>query len=290
MYSGEPASTSVCSGLSHLLRVWEELPIPVRLLMQVSSHFRGPSSPGFTSWKTDFLLCCSSLLREPRKNSFSISEAGWSDCYICVYTYMCVYFLCLWDCFTLFFRFHIPYECLRNFKSIRVSDAQSEFAFSISISPEGFLLYCLVCTRFAFSGHLAGAWQIMWVRMLIMGCFATRAACCRAVPMKQGLIAQLAGDVWGRVQALQASCKSRETERVCMSRRGIYSSFLCVSDSFWNSELEFAHGEGGKITWWSISWCNGLQVSTGGRGECWVTPEWLPRGFLGFVIYVASRT
>lgn len=87
----------------------------------------------------------------------------------------------------------------------------------------------------------------MWVRMSITGCFATRAACWRAVPIQRGgLIAQPDSDVWGRVQALQTSCKSRETERVCMSRRGIYSSFLCVNGSFWNSELEFTHGEGGK--------------------------------------------
>lgn len=45
VYSGEPASTSVCSSLGHLLRVWEELPLPVRLLMQVSSHFRGATFP-----------------------------------------------------------------------------------------------------------------------------------------------------------------------------------------------------------------------------------------------------
>lgn len=135
-----------------------------------------------------------------------------------------MYFLCLWDCLTLFFRFHIPYECVSNFKSIPVCDAQSEFAFSISIG--------LVCTRLALSRHVAGAWQIMWVRMSIMESSANRAACCRAVPIKRGLIAQPHSDVWCRVRALQASCKSCETEHVCMFRRGIYSSFLCVSGSF----------------------------------------------------------
>lgn len=90
----------------------------------------------------------------------------------------------------------------------------------------------LVCTRLALSRHVAGAWQIMWVRMSIMESSANRAACCRAVPIKRGLIAQPHSDVWRRVRALQASCKSCETEHVCMFRRGIYSSFLCVSGSF----------------------------------------------------------
>lgn len=145
---------------------------------------------------------------------------------------MYVYFLCLWDCFALFFRFHINYECLRNFKSIPVCDAQSEFAFSISISPEGFLLCCLVCTRFALSGHLAGAWQITWVRMSIMGSFATRAACCRAVPMKRGLVAQPASDVWGRVQALQASCKSLKLSVFACPGEGFIPAFCVLVTAF----------------------------------------------------------
>lgn len=96
VYSSEPVSTSVCSGLGHLLR-WEELPIPVRLLMQVSSHFRGPPSPGFNSWKTDFLLCCSSLLREPRKNSFSIwvwyqKLGGQTAVSVCIHICMCIFY------------------------------------------------------------------------------------------------------------------------------------------------------------------------------------------------------
>lgn len=110
----------------------------------------------------------------------------------------------------------------------------------------------------------------MWVRMSITGCFATRAACWRAVPIQHGgLIAQPDSDVWGRVQALQTSCKSRETERVCMSRRGIYSSFLCVNGSFWNSELEFTHGEGGKknhlVKYFLVQWSSDHH-----RWERWV--------------------
>lgn len=137
----------------------------------------------------------------------------------------------------------------------------------------------LVCTTFTLGRHLAGACMVMWVRMSIMGCFATRAACCGAVPIKHSLIAQPDSDVWGRVQTLQASCKSRETERVCVSRRGIYSSFLCVNGSFWNSELEFKSGREEKnhlVKYFLVQWSSDRH-----RWERWVlghtrvTPSWI---------------
>lgn len=150
--------------------------------------------------------------------------------------------VCVHICICIFYAYGIALPCPLGFISpMNVSGISNPYQSgmpSLSLHFQFLLLLKvyshtgLMYTRLALSGHLAGAWQIMWVRMSIMGCFVTRVAYCRAVPMKRGLIAQPASDVWGRVQNLQASCKSREPERVCMSRRGIYSSFLCVNGSF----------------------------------------------------------
>lgn len=159
VYSGEPASTSVCSSLGHLLRVWEELPIAVRLLMQVSSHFRGPPSPGFNSWTPlKKLISCHVILlwweSQGRITSlFKFGVRSWVvrllyAIFVCIH--ICIFFMPVGLLYPVLL---VPYECASNFKSIPVCDAWSEFAFSISISPKGLLLVWCV-PRWPLAGTL----------------------------------------------------------------------------------------------------------------------------------------
>lgn len=174
VYSGEPASTSVCSSLGHLLRVWEELPIAVRLLMQVSSHFRGPSSPGFNSWTPlKKLISCHVIpvCWESQGRIASLFKFGVRSwvvrllyaIFVCIH--ICI-FLWLWDCFTLFFwsPMNVP-VVLNPYQSVMPGlSLHFQFLFLLKIYSH----IGLVCTRLAFNRHLAGAWQLMWVRMSIM--------------------------------------------------------------------------------------------------------------------------
>lgn len=163
VYSSEPASTSVCSSLGHLLRVWEELPIPVRLLMQVSSHFRGPPSPSVNSWTPlEKLISCHFVLLswESQGSVASLFKFGVRSCVVrllytvsvCIHMYIYIH---------IFYAYGIALLCsLGLISSMNVSVLSNPDHFVMpSLSLHFQFLFLLkfysgiglVCTRFDLS-------------------------------------------------------------------------------------------------------------------------------------------
>lgn len=147
--------------------------------------------------------------------------------------------VCIHICIHIFYAYGIALPCSLGFiSSMNVSVLSNPYQ---SVMPSLrlhfqylFLLKIysgigLVCTRFGLSRHLVGAWLIMWVRMSIMGCFATRAACCGAVPIQRGgLIAQPDSDVWGK--SASSSGQLQVTWNwACLhvQERDLFQLFLC---------------------------------------------------------------
>lgn len=156
--------------------------------MQVSSHFRGPPLPGFNSWMPlEKLIPCHivALCWQSQGRIASLCKFGVRSWVVRLLYALSV---CTHICICIFYAYGIalPYS-LGFISSMNVSVLSNPYQSvmsSLSLCFEIiFLLKIysgigLVYTRLALSRHLVGAWPIMWVRMSMVGCFATRATCC----------------------------------------------------------------------------------------------------------------